>query len=65
MIGVSGMSTTALVLNTTNPDVKSLKDFSPKDRIAMPGIKTSLAAVVLQMAVAKEFGQENYANSTR
>ena len=61
VIGVAGMSTTALVLNTTNPDVKSLKDFSPKDRIAMPGIKTSLAAVVLQMAVAKEFGPENYA----
>jgi NitT/TauT family transport system substrate-binding protein len=61
VIGVSGMSTTALVLNTTNPDVKSLGDFSPKDRIAMPGIKTSLAAVVLQMAVAKEFGVENYA----
>ncbi|MEA2760339.1 MAG: sulfonate transport system substrate-binding protein [Methylobacteriaceae bacterium] len=61
VIGVSGMSTTALVLNTTNPDVKSLKDFSSKDRIAMPGIKTSLAAVVLQMAAAKEFGPENYA----
>jgi NitT/TauT family transport system substrate-binding protein len=61
VIGVSGMSTTALVLNTTNPEVKSLKDFSPKDRIAMPGIKTSLAAVVLQMAAAKEFGPENYA----
>ena len=56
VIGVSGMSTTSLVVNTTNPEVKSLKDFSPKDRIAMPGIKTSLAAVVLQMAVAKEFG---------
>jgi NitT/TauT family transport system substrate-binding protein len=61
VIGVSGMSTTALVLNTTNPEVKSLKDFSAKDRIAMPGIKTSLAAVVLQMAAAKEFGPENYA----
>jgi NitT/TauT family transport system substrate-binding protein len=60
VIGVSGMSTTALVLNTTNP-FKSLKDFSAKDRIAMPGIKTSLAAVVLQMAAAKEFGPENYA----
>jgi len=61
VIGVSGMSTTALVLNTTNPDVKSLKDFTPKDRIAMPGIKTSLSAVVLQMAAAREFGQEHYA----
>jgi NitT/TauT family transport system substrate-binding protein len=61
VIGVSGMSSTALLLNTTNPEVKSLKDFSPKDKIAMPGIKTSLSAVVLQMAVAKEFGPENYA----
>jgi NitT/TauT family transport system substrate-binding protein len=61
VIGVSGMSATALLLNTTNPDVKSLKDFSPGDRIAMPGIKTSLSAVVLQMAAAKEFGPENYA----
>jgi NitT/TauT family transport system substrate-binding protein len=61
VIGVSGISSTALLLNTTNPEVKSLKDFSPKDKIAMPGIKTSLSAVVLQMAVAKEFGPENYA----
>ncbi|GAC1548451.1 MAG: ABC transporter substrate-binding protein [Beijerinckiaceae bacterium] len=61
VIGVSGMSSTALLLNTTNPDVKSLKDFSSKDKIALPGIKTSLAAVVLQMAAAKEFGRENYA----
>ncbi|MBV8849145.1 MAG: ABC transporter substrate-binding protein, partial [Methylobacteriaceae bacterium] len=61
VIGISGMSATALLLNTTNADVKSLKDFSPKDRIAMPGIKTSLSAVVLQMAVAKEFGADNYA----
>lgn len=60
VIGVSGMSTTALVLNTNNPAIKSLKDFAVKDKIALPGIKTSLAAVVLQMAVAKEFGAENY-----
>ena len=61
VIGVSGMSGTALSLNTTNPNIKSLKDFTAQDKIAMPGIKTSLAAVVLQMAVAKEMGRDNWA----
>jgi len=61
VIGVSGLSATSLWLNTSNPAIKSLKDFGPKDKIALPGIKTSLSAVVLQMAVAAEFGRENYA----
>jgi len=61
VVGVAGMSSTSLWLNTNNPDLKSLADFSSKDKIALPGIKTSLAAVVLQMIVAKEFGEENYA----
>jgi len=61
VVGVSGLSATSLYLNTNNPAVKSLADFTPKDKIALPGIKTSLSAVVLQMAVAKEFGVENYA----
>jgi len=58
--GLTGMSSSAMYLMTRNPDVKSLKDFSDKDRIAVPGIKTSLPAVLLQMAAAKEFGDENY-----
>jgi len=41
--------------------VKSLKDFTDRDRIAVPGIKTSLPAVLLHMAAAKEFGDGNYA----
>lgn len=61
IIGVTGMSTCALVLNTNKPSIKSLADFTPSDKIALPGIKTSLAAVVLQMLVAKQFGQANYA----
>jgi NitT/TauT family transport system substrate-binding protein len=61
VIGVSGLSATSLYLNSNRPDIKSLRDFTEKDRIALPGIKTSLSAVVLQMAVAKEFGRENFA----
>lgn len=61
VISLGAMSTSALSLLTINPAVKSLKDFTPKDKIAIPGIKTSLAAVVLQMAAAKTFGIENFA----
>ncbi len=61
VVSLGAMSTTGLTLLTINPGVKSLADFTPKDKIAIPGIKTSLAAVVLQMAAAKVFGIENYA----
>lgn len=61
VVGVSGMSSTSLWLNTNKPEIKSLKDFTSKDKIALPGIKTSLAAVVLQMIAAKEFGDTNFA----
>ena len=61
VIGISGLSATSLWLNTNNPNIKTLKDFTSADKIALPGIKTSLSAVVLQMIVAKEFGRENFA----
>ena len=61
VIGLGALSTSSLWLNTNNPGVKSLKDFTAKDKIAIPGIKTSLSAVVLQMAAAREFGQDNFA----
>jgi NitT/TauT family transport system substrate-binding protein len=61
VIGVSGLSSTSLYLNSNNPAIKSLADFTEKDRIALPGVKTSLSAVVLQMAAAKQFGPENFA----
>lgn len=61
LIGISSLSFGALWLNSINPRLKSLTDYGPGDRIAVPGIKTSFAAVVLQMAVAKQFGIENYA----
>src|SRR5881396_1201134 len=59
--GLTGMSSSSIYLMTRNPNVKTLKDFTDKDRIAVPGIKTSLPAVLLHMAAAKEFGDANYA----
>lgn len=61
VIGISALSATSLYLNTNNPQIKTLSDFKSGDKIALPGIKTSLSAVVLQMMAAKQFGVENYA----
>lgn len=61
VIGVSGMSSTSQWLMSNDPKIKSLQDFTATDKIALPGIKTSLAAVTLQMISAKVFGDANYA----
>jgi NitT/TauT family transport system substrate-binding protein len=58
--GVSSMTTYPLYLISRNPDVKSVKDFSEKDKIAVPSIKVSTQAILLQMAAAKAFGADQY-----
>jgi NitT/TauT family transport system substrate-binding protein len=50
-----------MTMTTRNSAIKSLRDVTEKDRIAVPGIKTSLGAIILQMAAAKEFGDKDYA----
>ena len=59
--GICALSSQPFLLNTSNPAIKSIRDFSERDRIALPSIKVSVQAVVLQMAVAQAFGEENYA----
>jgi NitT/TauT family transport system substrate-binding protein len=59
--GICALSSQPFLLNTSNPAIRSIKDFSDRDRIAVPSIKVSVQAVVLQMAAAAAFGEENYA----
>jgi NitT/TauT family transport system substrate-binding protein len=49
------------MLVTNKENIKTLRDFTDKDKIAVPAVKVSSQAICLQMAVAKEFGFENYA----
>jgi NitT/TauT family transport system substrate-binding protein len=58
--GVSAMTTYPLYLNVRNPDIKSIKDFSDKDKIVVPSIKVSTQAIMLQMEASKVFGDANY-----
>lgn len=54
---VSALNSMPLYLNTRNPNVKTVKDFSAKDKIALPAVKVSIQAVTLQMAAAQAFGE--------
>jgi len=58
--GVAALSSMPNLLITRNPQIKTVKDFGPKDRIAMAGAGSSVQTTYLQMATAKAFGIENY-----
>jgi len=55
--GVASINSMPLYLNTINPAVKSIKDFTENDRIALPAVKVSIQAVTLQMAAEKMLGK--------
>jgi len=58
--GVMALSTMPLYLNTTNSQITDVADFTERDRIAVPAVGTSTQAIVLQMAAAQVYGDENY-----
>lgn len=47
-------------LVSTNPAVKSIADFGPKDRIALRAVTVSVQARILQMAAAKQWGAAQF-----
>jgi NitT/TauT family transport system substrate-binding protein len=55
--GIAALNTMPLFLNTIDPKVKTIKDFTDKDRIALPAVRVSFQAVILQMAALKVFGK--------
>lgn len=55
--GVSAINSMPLYLNTINPKVKTLKDFTDSDKIALPAVKVSIQAVTLQMAAEQQLGK--------
>ncbi len=59
--GVAGINSLAFYLFSSRAGVKSLKDFGEQDRIAVPAAKSSMQAVLLQMAAAKLYGDANWA----
>jgi len=59
--GVAAMTSIPMYLNTNAPHLKSLKDLTANDKIAVTAVKVSIPAIIMQMAALKEFGKADYA----
>jgi len=59
--GAAGMVLTPMWLNVNKPEIKSLKDLTDKDKIAVTAVKVSIPAIIMQMAALKEYGKDHYA----
>ena len=57
---LAALNESPIVFVSNNPNVKSVKDLTQKDRIALPSAKVSVQALLLQIATAKEFGLKSY-----
>lgn len=54
---LAGVANNNIWLNTKNPNVKTLKDFTEKDRIGIPSLKVSTQAIFLQYASEQTWGK--------
>ncbi|HTQ34009.1 MAG TPA: hypothetical protein VMI30_07560, partial [Stellaceae bacterium] len=58
--GLAALAQMPYTLLSRNPAIATIRDFTAKDRIAVPALKISLPAVMLQMAAAQEWGAAHY-----
>ncbi len=59
--GIIGTSAQPVTLITRDPKIKTLKDFGPADKIAVPTVRVSTQAILLQIAAAKLYGSDQWA----
>jgi NitT/TauT family transport system substrate-binding protein len=58
--GVGALNDMPNELIVSRPEVKSIKDLGPQDKIAVTSVKISTQALLLEMAAAKEWGDDQY-----
>ncbi|MDP9106418.1 MAG: ABC transporter substrate-binding protein [Candidatus Eremiobacteraeota bacterium] len=54
--GVAGNGALPMFLVSRNPNVKTIKDLTSADKIAVPTVRVSTQAIVMQMAAEKQWG---------
>ncbi|QRG08421.1 ABC transporter substrate-binding protein [Xanthobacter dioxanivorans] len=54
--GMMAICDSPIYFNTIDPDIRSIKDFKPTDRIAMAAGKGTQHALILEMATAQAYG---------
>jgi hypothetical protein len=58
--GIVATSAQPMTLISRDANIKSLRDFGPADKIAVPTVKISTQAIVLQIAAAEAFGADQW-----
>ncbi len=58
--GVASLGNLPYYLVSTDPNVKTIADFTEKDRIAVPAVGVSVQSRVLQYAAAKQWGDKAF-----
>ncbi len=58
--GIVASTAARLTLVSRDPRIKTLADYQATDRIAVPTVKVSTQAILLQMAAAKMFGADKF-----
>ncbi|MEM5383096.1 ABC transporter substrate-binding protein [Paraburkholderia phymatum] len=58
--GVASLGNLPYYLVSNNPNVKTIADFTSKDRIALPAVGVSVQSRVLQYAAAKQWGDKAF-----
>jgi NitT/TauT family transport system substrate-binding protein len=58
--GIVATSAQPMLLISRDPNIKSLKDIGPNDKIAVPTVKISTQAIVLQIAAAEMSGADQW-----
>ncbi|POR51552.1 NitT/TauT family transport system substrate-binding protein [Paraburkholderia eburnea] len=58
--GVASLGNLPYYLVSTDPNVKTIADFTAKDRIAVPAVGVSVQSRVLQYAAAKQWGDKQF-----
>lgn len=58
--GIASLGNFPYYLVSNNPNVKTIADFTDKDRIALPAVGVSVQARILQLAAAKQWGDKEF-----
>jgi len=58
--GIASLGNFPYYLTSSNPNVRTIDDFSDKDRIALPAVGVSVQSRILQLASAKRWGDAQF-----
>src|SRR5947199_10776278 len=58
--GIVATSAQPMTLISRDANIKSIKDFGPSDKIAVPTVNVSTQAIVLQIAASEMFGADQW-----